>query len=479
MSDDDNSQSTPLSSSSELRPAWLLPLPNPNLDLHAPTRDSARSTFTSHLDDQPSSAYNTLRPTGHDHTAQSETWDQARKAFYAADRAFSATKAIVESSSGQPRPLNPVPFTTAASPFDTTTLRQSLPSIIAPVSSISSSHPTPPPFTFDPFAQSPSQLSPSGPVPLAAPRRPAQLAVNTLNRPSSTSASPSYRQAFTEFPPDLIPPSHPQDSLQRTGGSPLPSPFATSSITSLRSSPATSRHHIPLPASQSGSGQSYTSPSTGNLSSGSSSYFGSSVSSPLGSNNPRGTLSPNSVPSTWPSESFHLNVNPLQQQHYSSPSYSAQDDQSPGGRHSFSASQVYLPDARQQRTISSPSHAPVQRASPSLAVPTPRLVQHSESPPKLRSGLPQRNTWAMWVGSKSNSVLYPTNSLSDLDYRDSRHRFLSADVPADTTERELWAFFLKKLPGLDAGDQSAGPTGIDSIHLIARSVVLSRSRHEF
>ncbi|KAK4050644.1 hypothetical protein OIV83_003370 [Microbotryomycetes sp. JL201] len=57
--------------------------------------------------------------------------------------------------------------------------------------------------------------------------------------------------------------------------------------------------------------------------------------------------------------------------------------------------------------------------------------------PRLRSGLPERTTWAMWVGN----------------------------VPADTTERELRRFFENR-PKLGSESLSAG---VESVHLIARS----------
>ncbi|KAK4047465.1 hypothetical protein OIV83_005377 [Microbotryomycetes sp. JL201] len=56
---------------------------------------------------------------------------------------------------------------------------------------------------------------------------------------------------------------------------------------------------------------------------------------------------------------------------------------------------------------------------------------------KLRSGLPERTSYAMWVGN----------------------------VPTDATEQELWGFFLSRAPLPTA----PGGLGLQSIHLIARS----------
>lgn len=81
---------------------------------------------------------------------------------------------------------------------------------------------------------------------------------------------------------------------------------------------------------------------------------------------------------------------------------------------------------------------------------------------KLRSGLPERNTWAMWVGSKSSPSTIGAQSLTSSVF---------ADVPADATEGELWVFFNQRPPLLDDKAPLESVTGIESLHLIARCAI--------
>ncbi|KAM0790363.1 hypothetical protein ACM66B_003246 [Microbotryomycetes sp. NB124-2] len=81
-----------------------------------------------------------------------------------------------------------------------------------------------------------------------------------------------------------------------------------------------------------------------------------------------------------------------------------------------------------------------QRAPPSSPLIGSSTDSASLKPPaglKLRSGLPERTSYAMWVGN----------------------------IPTDSSEQELWSFFLSRQPLPTA----PGGLGLQSIHLIARS----------
>lgn len=105
-------------------------------------------------------------------------------------------------------------------------------------------------------------------------------------------------------------------------------------------------------------------------------------------------------------------------------------------------------------------------AKPGLAAGPSPPSSSSARPPaglKLRSGLPERTSYAMWIGS------------AFLEYRSRVKPFadkvlIAADVPADATEAELWAFFLKLPPLVPS---QGGGNGLQSVHLIARRVPVS------
>ncbi|KAM0791740.1 hypothetical protein ACM66B_004008 [Microbotryomycetes sp. NB124-2] len=94
-------------------------------------------------------------------------------------------------------------------------------------------------------------------------------------------------------------------------------------------------------------------------------------------------------------------------------------------------------DERQHQARRGPSQGPRMSRRPSPPAAASPAKPAPPAGPRLRSGLPERTTWAMWMGN----------------------------IPADTTERELRRFFESR-PKL--GNESLA-AGVESIHLIARS----------